>query len=94
MGLREIDLTPLREAFLARGERSVDVARRLGWEDVRGRADGQRVLRSLGVNPCYYSIPRGRNKGEKRRGYRRTTSYENAVRMARAIGVDPVEVGL
>lgn len=83
---REIDLAPLREAFLASGRTLVDVARALDWYD-RGKPDGGRVSRSLGLRP-YYS---GR---VKRSRLRAACSYEMAVRLADAIGVDPFEVSL
>lgn len=88
---REVDLTPLREAFLASGRSAVEVAGALGWihqgaTTVKGR-DGRRVLRALGIRP--YS--RGHGRGMV---YQQTCSYKRAILLAEAIGVDPVDVGL
>lgn len=93
---REVDLAPLREAFEVSGRSAADVARAMGWFCTnkfggRGKpqtvADGPRVRRALGLRP-----------EQTKAGYppalRQRCSYEMAVRLAHAIGVDPHEVGL
>lgn len=79
----------LREAFILSGLSPGEVARRLGWwrtEKGRRVPDGTRVLRVLGVRTVA-------GKRERGRRYRRV-AYWTAERLARAIGVDPVDVGL
>jgi hypothetical protein len=85
LGCEEIDLAPLREAFLRSGKTPADVARALGWRKPNGVADGPRVRRALGMRPAW-------SNGRKR--LRQRCSYETAVKLADAIGVDPYEVGL
>lgn len=97
---RKIPLAPLREAFLESGRTASEVARSLGWTRTsysrnqgghrRGPyrvADSERVRRTLGIIP--------ENQGH---GYppklRERCSYEMAVRLALAIGIDPFEVDL
>lgn len=85
---REIDLAPLREAFQRSGKSPADVARELGWTTHKGDADGPRVKRALGLRP--YTA--GGRPGET--FMRKRCSYDTAVRLAEAIGVDPADVGL
>jgi hypothetical protein len=96
---REVDLRPLREAFLASRLSADEVARRLGWMRFPRRrrggkvygphmiADESRVKRTLGlrVHKC------GRDSKSR---LRQSCSYEMALKLAEAIGVDPVDVGL
>lgn len=83
----EIPVAPLREAFERSGLTAAEVARVLDWRDPRGRIDGRRVKRALGIVP----VAMGRGYGPK---CVRSTSYERALKLADAIGVDPVDVGL
>jgi len=83
---REVPVAPLREAFLRSGRTAVEVARSLDWYD-KGRPDGYRVKRALGIKPS----PFGKGYGLK---CIQSTSYDRALRIAYAIGVDPVDVGL
>jgi hypothetical protein len=82
-GHREVPVAPLREAFLRSGLSRCEVARRMGW----GNKAGYRASRALGLVPT-----------PMRRGYPpkhiETTSYDRAVQLARAIGIDPTDVGL
>jgi hypothetical protein len=81
---------PLREAFLASGLTFSHIARQCGWVRYqRGLeiGDATRVARLLGLRD-YKPGP-----GYPRR-VRERISYENATRLAEAIGVDPYEVGL
>jgi len=84
---REVPVAPLREAFECSTLGAADVARALDWYDHRGRADGHRVKRALGIKPVNF----GHGYGWKRI---QSTSYDRALRIAYAIGVDPVDVGL
>jgi hypothetical protein len=62
-----------------------EVARRLGWYDGAGRADGPRVSRALGLRPYVCDgryIRRQRIQGS------------NAAALCRALGCDPWEVEL
>jgi hypothetical protein len=89
-GPRKVEVALLREAFLRSGLTAGDVARVLGWRAAgsqRGRADSQRVKRYLGITP--YPGTRGYPPRLRER-----FSYEMAVKLAEAIGVDPVDVGL
>jgi hypothetical protein len=96
---REVDLRPLREAFLASRLSADEVARRLGWMRFPRRrrggkvygpheeADGSRVKRALGL--------RAHKSGQgSMPQLRQSCSYEMALKLAEAIGVDPVDVGL
>jgi hypothetical protein len=85
----EVDLAPLREAFLRSGLTAGDVARTLGWTRTNyGRRvnDSGRVKRYLGISPC--------QGGGQAPRLRERCSYKTAVMLAEAIGVDPVDVGL
>lgn len=77
-----VESEPLRRAFeTVQREQGVtpnQIAERVGWV----KPDGQRVRRSLGL------------KIEGRGHQGKYLSYENALALARAMGVDPVEVGL
>jgi hypothetical protein len=102
-GRGEVDVAPLRDAFLqldpaprpGRGgsvpkDAAVVVAARLGWVD-RGRADGVRVRRVLGLRP--YHSRSSRSPWHQRR-LRETVTREMAVRVCEAMGYDPVDFGL
>lgn len=82
-----IDVAPLRDAFLASGLSFSEVCRRLGWYCARrdrpsGRKpDTARLKRALGMQ---------RDRGH----FSWRIGYDHAARIAEAIGVDPVDVGL
>jgi len=82
-GQFEVPLEPLRDAFLRSGVSASELARRLGWV----RPDSERVRRSLGLK-----------LDQNSRGYpprlRETTSYERALAIADALGIDPSDVDL
>lgn len=86
VGARSVDIIPLRQAFLRSGRTAGSIAIELEWFR-RGHPDSNRVTRSLGISPYHQS------RGRRPRCVERT-SYERAVMLAQAIGVDPVEVGL
>lgn len=79
-------VAPLREAFERSGYRAADVARELGWFQ-RGKPDGGRVRRVLGLRPW-------RTKNGRRVYYQEHVSLGVAERLAGALGLDPREVGL
>jgi hypothetical protein len=86
-----VDVAPLREAFLASGISISEVSRRLGWTCRRSdrpghKADTARLKRALGMQ---------RERVCVRGGYlNRRIGYDLAARIADAIDVDPVDVGL
>lgn len=80
-----VDNTVLREAFLRSDMSAAAVATCCGWVKPGGRGDGTHVLRLLGVK----SYSSGRYVCQ-----RRTLSYDDAVLVTRALGLDPVEVGV
>jgi hypothetical protein len=82
-----VPVAPLREAFLASGLTLSQVCYRLGWTCPHGRyvvADTSRLQRSLGM----------RALSQPGRYTNHHIGYEHATRIARAIGVEPYEVGL
>ena len=79
-----VPCAPLAEAFLNSHLTAPQIAHRLGWSDSR-RASTQ-IRRALGLK-------RSRNGCGQWR-YRETMPRELAARFARALDVDPVEVGL
>ena len=78
---REVPVDGLREAFERSGLTSGELARRLGWT----KPDGYRVYRQLGLTPHH-------SRGHVE--FRQTMSYDRALEIANALGVDPVDVGL
>lgn len=78
-----IDNTQLREAFLASRLSAREVAERCGWTYGGRQIDSSRVERSLGIKPY-------------REGYepQKRIEEENAIKIARAIGLAPYEIGL
>jgi hypothetical protein len=89
-----VEVAPLRDAFLGSGLSASEVARRLGWQrkhlhrgKYRQMPDASRVTRMLGIR--VYAPGRG-YPSRARCGM----SYENAAKLADAIGVDPIDVGL
>lgn len=80
-----VDVRLLREAFIDSGLSAREVAERMGWE-TKPRPDGERVKQNLGLT-------KERQKTGPR-NYRKRTEYERALQLARAIGVDPHDVGL
>jgi hypothetical protein len=94
-GMGEVPVDPFRERFLTlqtQGTRAADVARRMGWftfSSYHGRtiADGPRVRRALGLK--VYSPGRGY---EPR--YRERLTYPTAVKLCRALNLDPVDLDL
>lgn len=80
-----IEVKPLAEAFLRSGLTPYEVARRLGWKRDKSEADASRVRRALGLalySPGHGYPPR----------YRQHCTEEMAIKLARAIGVDPRDV--
>src|SRR5690348_15875204 len=84
----EVEVTLLREAFLASGKSASSVATAMGWTRLKRNGNGhgpyvggdsQRIRRALGLAEC--------NQSHGYRGRRERCSYEMAVRLAEAIGV-------
>jgi hypothetical protein len=87
-----VDVAPLREAFQRSGLSACEVARRMGWIrtrrfDGRRLPDQSRVVRYLGLRE--YQPGHGY---ENR--FRARMREDVAERFARALDVDPFEVGL
>jgi len=81
-GKFEVPVAPLRQALLDSGVTTSELARRLGWV----RPDTVRVARQLGILPNI--------DGTGRSYTRETTSYERALEICEALGIDPVDVDL
>lgn len=100
-GPGEVPVAPLREVFLRMepGSRTSShpgrypkdaanlIAERLGWYDHNGRLDGPRVRRALGLR--LYPVGHGYPPAT-----RRHVTRDMAVRMCRAMDLDPVDFGL
>ena len=84
----EVSVGPLREAFARSGMTVCQIARIVGVDE--------HVVARILTNRGYYLYKNLSDGTRVRYGpYRNagTCSYENAVRLALAMGVDPVEVG-
>lgn len=80
---------PFVEAYERSGLPPSEVAKRLGWiNSGTGMGDSTRVLRALGLRP---DSAHGYKSFRPRHGY---LSYDLGVRLARALDVDPVDVGV
>lgn len=89
-----VTVAPLAEAFQRSGLTLGYVCRHLGWTRPYpdypngGKPDTTRLARALGLAPMWN--PRTRRFDILAQG----VNYDLAVRIADAIGVDPVDVGL
>ena len=84
-----IDNAPIRAAVeqaVAGGMTYSAICRALGWLKPNGSGDTSRLRRRIGAMPHL--------AGNGRHDTSRTINYELAVQIARAIDIDPVEVGL
>ena len=80
----EVPLGPLQEAFAASGMTVKGVARTIGCDEAA-------VRRLLRPDSFYYKYEQGVRRGPfKRYG----VTYEVATKLARAMNVDPYEVGI
>lgn len=79
---------PLAEAFLKSGLTAAEVARRMGRQECRHASTW--IRRALGLKRSR----NGAKTGQGRWRYRKDMPRELAVAFARALDVDPVEVGL
>lgn len=87
-----IDNAMLREAVLgavAKGMTWGEIARRAGIIAARGKADTTRLQRIIGHREYVAN-----KKGKRYVGVQVRCLYDTAVRIMRAIGADPFEVGL
>jgi hypothetical protein len=66
-----------------------EICRNLGWYSSVGRPDTNRLQRRLG-RISHSTVKRGKLYA----GYQKTIGYELATQIAKAAGVDPVDVGL
>lgn len=82
-----VDVEPLRRAFLEKNIKPVDLAREFGVYKSNGQPDGNYFSRLLGLKP-YWPAP------DRSPRLRERISYENAHKLAIAIGVDPVDLGI
>lgn len=84
-----IDVAPLREAFEASGLTPSTVARRLGWMKYSGHTDPDvtRLRRALGIAPVIAARTGARYTNQR-------IGYDLALLIARALNIDPVDVGL
>jgi len=88
-----IPVAPLAEA-VARMQEEQDlslseICRNLGWVKDNGKSDTTRLQRRLGRMSCMST-----HNGKVYRGTQQTIRYELATRIAKAAGIDPVDVGL
>ncbi len=89
--LKEIDVEMLQRAFKDSEMGQNQVARELGWcRDDNALADGTRFARAIGLKPYQQTLVTGKIV------YRRisTTSYERAVKIVTAMGLEPTDYGL
>lgn len=66
-----------------------EICRNLGWVKANGKADTTRLQRRLGRMSCMST-----HNGKMYRGIQRTINYDLASQIAKAAGIDPVDVGL
>jgi hypothetical protein len=94
-----IDLKPLQELVAESGVSHTELARRLGWMRMKRTrwggtyitGDGSRVARTLGLVD---QQPGGRRVHRPGRCRNRRIGVEQAQRIADALDLDPVDVGL
>ena len=86
---KEIDVKILQQAFQDSGMLKSHVARNMGWYEKKGRADGVRFTRAIGLKPYQKNL-------SSRKAYYTisTTNYERAVELVLAMGLDPTDYGL
>jgi len=66
-----------------------EICRNLGWVKDNGKADTTRLQRRLGRMSCMST-----HNGKMYRSTQKTIGYDLASRIAKAAGIDPVDVGL
>lgn len=76
----------LREAFLNSPFNAGQVAKSCGWLKDGVTGDSSRVLRPLGLKAY--------KNGQGMTTTNRNIDYDNALKIAEALGLDPVDVGL
>lgn len=87
-----VPVAPLREHFIRAYNRDEltarDVAERMGWVRTHdGVPDSTRVMRALG-------LAQKTSRGGSPRRYTTVLEYETALRLAKALGMDPHEAGV
>jgi hypothetical protein len=87
---QDVDVTPLREAFLRSGLSPYELAKRMGWKRTGSpKYDSGSVAMTLGLRP-HTNI----KKGKRYRYVQKETNPQRALEIANALGLDPHEVGL
>jgi hypothetical protein len=81
----DIDVEPLRNAFLASGISAAELCRWLEWHKPNGTPDTSRLMRALGLLSMT-------DHGRRRRA--RRIGVDRALLIASALSLDPHEVGL
>jgi hypothetical protein len=97
-----VDVEPLRKAFKESGLNGWDVAKRLGWMRTRRPVsilkNGRRVYYAPRQVPDSSRVSKvlGLRKYDSRgkKIYRKKIHYETAVKLCRALNIDPIDVGL
>jgi hypothetical protein len=93
---QRIPVEPFRRRFLALQRRdglnATQLAASLGWYYGDGRPDSRRVTQTLGLRECCCG-ERGPD-GKRKRQMRRSVAYGTAVKLADALGLDYVELGI
>lgn len=87
---RFVEVEPLGEAVkraVREGQSISDLCRRGGFIDKNGKADVSWLQRTVGLKPTYCSRA-------KRNVMRRWTRFDTAARIAKALDLDPVDIGL
>lgn len=85
-----VETAPLGEAVkraIQAGESLSDLCRRGGFLDKNGKADTSWLQRTVGLKPTYCSRRHGNYP-------RRFTRFSTAERIAKALDLDPVDIGL
>jgi hypothetical protein len=80
-----VPVAPLREAYLravSSGESERAIATRMGWCGSDGHVDTRRLHRTLGLKPMANGYTNKR------------VAYRNAVLLAKALGLDPIDAGV
>ena len=94
--METVPLQPFREAFKRSGLNAAEVALRMGY--VRSRrvdqtGDATRLLRLLNLVDSSHTIKKGKRYGGGLKVHDEIR-YDLAVRLAEAMDVDPVDVGI
>lgn len=88
-----VPVAPLAEAIARmQDEQNLslsEICRNLGWVKTNGKADTTRLQRRLGRMSCMST-----KNGKVYRGNQQNINYDLATKIAKAAGIDPIDVGL